>query len=192
MATKNRGKIEEIKKILTALPFEVVAMNEVGINIDVEEDGTTFEENSLKKARQICEVSKTIVIADDSGIEVDFLDGAPGIYSARFGGPGATDRDRNNKLLGMLSGVPFEKRTARFVCAIAVAFPDGRCFTVCDTCEGFIAFEGKGNDGFGYDPLFYVEQYDKTMAELGMEIKNKISHRAKALSKMAVKIQDYI
>jgi len=192
VATKNRGKIEEIKKVLSNLHFDVVAMNEIGINIDVVEDGTTFEENSLKKAQQICEVSNTIVIADDSGLEVDFLDGAPGIYSARFGGPEATDSDKNNKLLDMLRNVPFEKRTARFVCAIAVAFPDGRSFVVRDTCEGFITFECKGNNGFGYDPLFYVQQYDKTMAELGMEIKNKISHRAKALSQMVVKIKDYL
>lgn len=192
VATKNRGKIEEIKKVLADMPFDVAAMNEVGIDIDVEEDGTTFEENSLKKATQICEISKTIVIADDSGIEVDFLNGAPGIYSARFGGPGATDEDKNKKLLSMLAEVPFEKRTARFVCAIAVAFPDGRSFTVRDTCEGIIAFEGKGNNGFGYDPLFFLEQYDKTMAELDMDVKNKISHRGKALKSMAVKLEDYL
>lgn len=192
VATKNKGKITEIKKVLSAIPFDVVAMSDMGINIDVNEDGTTFEENSMKKAKEICQVSNTVVMADDSGLEVDFLNGAPGIYSARFGGPEATDSDRNEKLLIMLSGVPFEKRTARFVCAIAIAFPDGRSFFVRDTCEGFIGFECKGSNGFGYDPLFYVQQYEKTMAELEMDIKNKISHRAKALTKMADKIVDYL
>jgi XTP/dITP diphosphohydrolase len=192
VATKNKGKLAEIKKVLSDIPFEVVAMSDIGISIDVNEDGTTFEENSMKKANEICVVSNTIVMADDSGLEVDFLNGAPGIYSARFGGPEATDKDKNEKLLNMLTAVPFEQRTARFVCAIAIAFPDGRSFVVRDTCEGFIGFECKGNNGFGYDPLFYVPQYEKTMAELGMDIKNKISHRAKALNKMAVKIQDYL
>ncbi|HEY5585345.1 MAG TPA: XTP/dITP diphosphatase [Ruminiclostridium sp.] len=192
VATKNKGKLEEIKKVLLNMTFDVVAMSDMNINIDVDEDGSTFEENSLKKAIEICKVSKTIVMADDSGIEVDFLNGAPGIYSARFGGPEATDNDRNDKLLNMLKDVPFEQRTARFVCAIAIAFPDGRSFVVRDTCEGFIDFEGKGNNGFGYDPLFYMQQYEKTMAELGTDIKNQISHRAKALAKMAVKIVDYL
>jgi len=192
VATKNNGKIAEIKKVLSNMPFAVVAMSELGINIDVNENGATFEENSLKKAVEICEVSKTIVMADDSGIEVDFLNGAPGIYSARFGGIEATDNDRNEKLLNMLKDVPFEKRTARFVCAIAVAFPDGRSFVVRDTCEGYIGVECKGSNGFGYDPLFYMKQYEKTMAELGMDIKNKISHRAKALAKMVDKIVEYL
>lgn len=192
VATKNKGKIEEIKKVLSNMPFDIVTMSDRGIDIDVDEDGTTFEENSMKKAREICQISKTIVMADDSGLEVDFLDGAPGIYSARFGGLEATDNDRNEKLLNMLKDVPFEKRTARFVCAIAVAFPDGRSFVVRDECEGFIDFDCKGINGFGYDPLFYIEQYKKTMAELGIDIKNQISHRAKALTKMAVKIVEYL
>jgi XTP/dITP diphosphohydrolase len=192
VATKNKGKIKEIKKVLSDMPFDVVSMNEAGINIDVDEDGTTFEENALKKAVEICKVSKNIVMADDSGLEVDFLNGAPGIYSARFGGPEATDEDRNIKLLNMLKDVPFEQRTARFVCAIAVAFPDGRSFVVRDACEGLIDFECKGNNGFGYDPLFFVEQYEKTMAELDMDIKNQISHRAKALAKMVKKFEQYL
>ena len=192
VATKNEGKITEIKKVLQTMPFEVLSMGDIGIAVDVVEDGKTFEENSLKKAVEICSICKTIVIADDSGIEVDYLDGAPGIYSARFGGPEATDEDRNEKLLYMLKDVPFEKRTARFVCAIAVAFPDGRSFAVRDNCEGFVDFKCKGDNGFGYDPLFYVREYDKTMAELSMDIKNKISHRAKALEKMAERIKDYL
>lgn len=192
VATKNKGKIVEIKKVLSNMPFDVVTMSDLGINIDVDEDGTTFEENSMKKAKEICRLSRTIVMADDSGLEVDFLNGAPGIFSARFGGPEATDKDKNEKLLDMLKDVPFEQRTARFVCAIAVAFPDGRSFVVRDICEGFIGFECKGDNGFGYDPLFYVEQYEKTMAELSIDIKNEISHRAKALKRMADKIVDYL
>lgn len=192
VATKNKGKIAEIKKVLMSIPFEIVPMNEIGIEIDVVEDGTTFEENALKKATEICKVSKNIVLSDDSGIEVDYLDGRPGIYSARFGGTDATDEDRNKILLNMLKDIPFEQRSARYVCAIAVAFPDGRYFVVRDTCEGFVGTECRGENGFGYDPLFYVRDYDKTMAELSMDIKNRISHRAKALEKMAVKIVDYL
>jgi len=192
VATKNKGKIAEIKKVLQEMPFEVFSMGDIGIAAEVVEDGKTFQENSLKKAVEICNICRSVVIADDSGIEVDYLDGAPGIYSARFGGRDATDQDRNAKLLHMLENVPYEKRTARFVCAIAVAFPDGRSFVVKDTCEGFVDFQCKGENGFGYDPLFYVAEYRKTMAELSMDIKNKISHRAKALEKMAVAIKDYL
>lgn len=192
VATKNKGKIAEIKEVLQYMPFEILSMGDMGITIDVVEDGKTFEENSLKKAIEICRISNTIVIADDSGIEVDYLDGAPGIYSARFGGQEATDEDRNAKLLDMMKGVPFEKRTARFVCAIAVAFPDGRSFVVRDTCEGFVDTECKGDNGFGYDPLFYIHEYGKSMAEISMDIKNKISHRAKALNKMSVKMKEFL
>lgn len=192
VATKNKGKITEIKKVLQDMPFEVLSMGDIGITVDVVEDGKTFEENSLKKAVEICEICRTIVIADDSGIEVDYLDGAPGIYSARFGGPEASDADRNEKLLNMLSNVPFEKRTARYVCAIAVAFPDGKSFVVKDTCEGYVDFKCKGDNGFGYDPLFYISDYDMTMAEISMEIKNRISHRAKALKKMSEELSNYL
>lgn len=192
VATKNKGKISEIKKVLSGLPFDVISMNEAGIDIDVVEDGKTFEENSLKKALEICKVTKSMVMADDSGLEVDFLDGAPGIYSARFAGPEASDSDKNEKLLDLLKDVPFEQRTARFVCAIAVAFPDGRHFVVRGTCEGFIDFECKGNNGFGYDPLFFIQQYDRTMAEIDADVKNEISHRAKALAQMQEKLQNYL
>ncbi len=192
VATKNKGKITEIKEVLKHMPFEVLSMGDMDITIDVVEDGKTFEENSLKKAIEICRISNTIVIADDSGIEVDYLEGAPGIYSARFGGPEATDEDRNYKLLDMLKGVPFEKRTARFVCAIAVAFPDGRSFVVRDTCEGYVDTECRGDNGFGYDPLFHIHEYGKSMAEISMDVKNKISHRAKALNKMAAKLNEFI
>ncbi len=192
VATKNKGKIIEIKQVLSGLQLDVISMNEAGIDIDVVEDGSTFEENSLKKALEISKVSNSMVLADDSGLEVDFLDGAPGIYSARFAGPEASDADKNKKLLEMLKDVPFEKRTARFVCAIAVVFPDGRDFVVRGTCEGFIGFECKGSNGFGYDPLFFIQQFDKTMAEIDSDLKNKISHRAKALALMQDKLQKYL
>ncbi len=192
VATKNKGKIIEIKQVLSGLQLDVISMNEAGIDIDVVEDGSTFEENSLKKALEISKVSNSMVLADDSGLEVDFLDGAPGIYSARFAGPEASDADKNKKLLEMLKDVPFEKRTARFVCAIAVVFPDGRDFVVRGTCEGFIDFECKGSNGFGYDPLFFIQQFDKTMAEIDSDLKNKISHRAKALALMQDKLQKYL
>lgn len=192
VATKNKGKIAEIKKVLSKLPFDVVSMGDMGINIDVEEDGTTFEENSIKKASEISKITNSIVMADDSGIEVDYLNGAPGIYSARFGGPEASDDDRNIKLLEMLKEVPFEKRTARFVCAIAVVFPNGRSFVMRGTCEGFVDFECKGKNGFGYDPLFFVQEYGKTMGELDAEIKNKISHRAKALALMEARMESFL
>jgi XTP/dITP diphosphohydrolase len=192
VATKNRGKIVEIKQVLSGLPFEIMSMTEAGIDIDVVEDGTTFEENSLKKALEICKVSNSIVMADDSGLEVDFLNGAPGIYSARFAGPDASDEDKNNKLLTLMKDVPFEKRTARFVCAIAVAFPDGNSFAVRGTCEGFIDFECKGNNGFGYDPLFFLQQYNRTMAEIDANDKNTISHRGKALAQMQAKLSELI
>jgi XTP/dITP diphosphohydrolase len=192
VATKNKGKIVEIKQVLSGMPFEIISMVEAGIDIDVVEDGTTFEENSLKKALEICKVSNSIVMADDSGLEVDFLNGAPGMYSARFAGPDASDEDKNNKIMTLMKDVPFEKRTARFVCAIAVAFPDGRSFAVRGTCEGFIDFECKGNNGFGYDPLFFLQQYNRTMAEIGADVKNKISHRANALAQMQVKLTELI
>ncbi len=192
VATKNKGKIIEIKQVLSGLQLDVIAMNEAGIDIDVVEDGSTFEENSLKKALEISKVSNSMVLADDSGLEVDFLDGAPGIYSARFAGPEASDADKNKKLLEMLKDIPFEKRTARFVCAIAVVFPDGRDFVVRGTCEGFIDFECKGSNGFGYDPLFFIQQFDKTMAEIDSDLKNRISHRAKALALMQEKLQKYL
>ncbi|MDF2524294.1 MAG: non-canonical purine pyrophosphatase, rdgB/HAM1 family [Clostridiales bacterium] len=182
IATKNKGKIKEIREILKELPFEIVSMTEAGFNEDIEENGSTFEENALIKAREIMKASGGIVMADDSGLEVDFLNGAPGIFSARFGGEGASDTDRNNKLLGLLENVPFEKRTARFVCAIAVVFQDKEELVLKGTCEGYIAFKPSGSNGFGYDPLFYLPEFDKTMAEISSEDKNGISHRSKALN----------
>lgn len=184
VATKNKGKLKEIKEILADFPYEVLSMEQAGIDIEIEENGSTFEENALIKARAIADITGGIVIADDSGLAVDYLDGAPGIYSSRFAGEGATDEEKNLKLLGLLEGLPIEKRSARFVCAVAVVFPDGRHFTVRGICEGYIGNKPSGANGFGYDPLFCIPGQGKTVAELDSDVKNAISHRGKALRLM--------
>lgn len=189
VATRNKGKLKEIKEILDGFQFEVLSMEEAGIYKDIEEYGTTFEENALIKAEEVFRLTGEMVMADDSGLEVDYLNGAPGVYSSRFAGEGATDGDRNNKLLDLLRDVPFEKRTARFVCAIAVVLPDGRHFAVKGTCEGYIGFKPEGDNGFGYDPLFYIPQYDITIAQMRSEEKNAISHRGKALGLMVEELK---
>jgi XTP/dITP diphosphohydrolase len=185
IASKNKHKLEEIKDILGELPLLIQSMDEVGLTqLEVIEDGETFEENSMKKAKEIMALTGKIALADDSGLAVDVLNGEPGVYSARFSGEGATDRKNNEKLLEMMENVPFEKRTARFVSVISVTFPNGKEIVVRGECEGMIGFEEKGSHGFGYDPLFIIPEYNKTFSELGTEIKNKISHRAKALEKL--------
>ncbi len=189
VASKNKGKLKEIEEILTGLPFKVISMGEAGIDKDIEEYGSTFEENALIKAREIHAITGDMVMADDSGLEVDYLQGAPGIYSSRFAGEGATDTDKNNKLLKMLEGVPFEKRTARFVCVIAVVFSDGSDFTVKGICEGHIAAEPVGEKGFGYDPLFFMPEYNMTTAQMDSGRKNNISHRGKALRLMVEELK---
>lgn len=183
-ATKNKGKLEEIAQLLSALPYDVISMTEAGMTDDIDETGATFEENALIKARAVWRVTGETVIADDSGLEVDHLGGAPGVYSARYAGEGATDADRNKKLLSALAGVPAEKRSARFVCATALIFPDGRELVVRGTCEGYIADGPAGYNGFGYDPLFYVPEFGLTIAQMGAELKNSISHRGNALRKI--------
>lgn len=190
-ATRNKGKLDEIKEILSGFPFKVISMEEAGIFEDIEETGSTFEENALIKAKEVCKLTGGIVMADDSGLEVDFLNGAPGIYSARFAGEGASDKDKNNKLLKLLEGVPMEKRTARFVCAIAVVFPDFTHFTVRGTCEGYIANKPEGSNGFGYDPLFYMKEYKMTTAQMEPGRKHAISHRGKALRLMVEKLHSW-
>lgn len=189
-ATKNKGKLKEIEEILSGLPFEVISMEEAGVLDDIEEYGSTFEENALIKAREVYKATNEMVMADDSGLEVDYLDGAPGIYSSRFAGEGASDEDRNNKLLSLLEGVPFEERKARFVCVIAVILPGGEEFTVRGTCEGYIGFEPQGTNGFGYDPLFYVPEYDMTSAQMESSKKHEISHRGKALRMMVEELKE--
>ena len=189
-ATGNKGKLKEIKEILAAFPLDVVSMGEAGIHDEIEETGKTFEENAVIKASYISGITNDIVMADDSGLEVDYLNGEPGIYSSRFAGEGASDEDKNKKLLRLLQGVPFEKRTARFVCAVAVVFPSGRSFTVKGTCEGYIGEKPAGINGFGYDPLFYVPGYKMTIAEMDIETKNRISHRGKALRMMVEELKN--
>jgi len=189
VASKNKGKLKEIQEILRDFPFEVLSMQDVGINEDIEEYGTTFEDNALIKARGVQKKTGGIVMADDSGLEVDYLNGAPGIYSSRFAGEGASDEDRNNKLLSLLEGVPFEKRKARFVCAIAVVLPDGEEFTVRGICDGYIGFKPEGKNGFGYDPLFFLPDYNMTTAQMEPKEKHKISHRGKALEMMVKELR---
>ncbi len=189
VATRNKGKIKEIREILAGFPFEIITMEEAGVTDEIQENGSTFEENALIKARAVFEKTGGFVMADDSGLEVDYLDGAPGVYSARFAGMGASDDDNNKKLLSLMEGVPLEKRTARFVCAIAVVLPDGSYFIVRGTCEGFIGFKPEGDQGFGYDPLFFMPEYGKTIAQMKPSLKNAISHRGKALRLMAEELR---
>ena len=180
-ATGNQGKMKEIRDILGDLDIELLSLKDAGIQADIVEDGKTFEENAQIKARTVCSLTGEIVLADDSGLEIDYLNKEPGIYSARYMGEDTSYRIKNANLIERLNGVPDEKRTARFVCAIAAAFPDGTMKTVRATMEGRIGYEEKGGNGFGYDPIFYLPEYGCTSAELSMEEKNKISHRGKAL-----------
>lgn len=180
-ATGNQGKMKEIREILGDLDIELLSLKDAGIQADIVEDGKTFEENAQIKAKTICDLTGEIVLADDSGLEIDYLNKEPGIYSARYMGEDTSYRIKNANLIERLNGVPDEKRTARFVCAIAAAFPDGTMKTVRATMEGRIGYEEKGENGFGYDPIFYLPEYGCTSAELSMEEKNKISHRGKAL-----------
>ena len=179
-ATGNADKMKEIREILADLDAEILSMKEAGIQADIVEDGKTFEENAVIKATAISKLTGEIVLADDSGLEIDYLNKEPGVYSARYMGEHTDYHTKNASLIKRLEGVPDEKRTARFVCAIAAAFPDGRVETVRGTMEGRIGYEEKGENGFGYDPIFLPE-YGCTSAELSMEEKNKISHRGKAL-----------
>lgn len=184
-ATGNENKMKEIRMILADLGMPILSMKEAGISVDVVEDGTTFEENALIKATEIAkEVDNCIVLADDSGLEIDYLNGEPGIYSARYAGENTSYDIKNNLLLERLTGVPDEERTARFVCAIAAAFPDGTYEIVRGTIEGRIGYEIAGENGFGYDPIFYVPEYGCTTAEMDPEMKNKLSHRGNALRAM--------
>ncbi|NDL67186.1 XTP/dITP diphosphatase [Anaerotalea alkaliphila] len=190
-ATKNQGKIREINEIMKGSGFYVVPMEEAGIDLDVEEDGSTFEENAIKKAVEIMEASNSIVLADDSGLEVDHLDKAPGVYSARFAGVDTPYAVKNQMIMDKLADVHGEDRSARFVCVVAAAFPDGRVATTRGTIEGRIAYESKGDHGFGYDPIFYVPSHGCTTAEMPLELKNRLSHRGKALEAMKQILMEY-
>lgn len=186
-ATGNENKMKEIRMILSDLGMPILSMKEAGIDVDVVEDGTTFEENALIKASEIAKyVENCIVLADDSGLEIDYLNKEPGIYSARYAGENTPYEIKNQMLIDRLEGVADEQRTARFVCAIAAIFPDGSHEVVRGTIEGRIGYESAGENGFGYDPIFYLPEYGCTTAELDPEKKNELSHRGNALRAMRV------
>ena len=180
LASNNKDKVKEVKEILKG--YDIISMKEAGIDVDIEENGTTFEENALIKARAIMKLTGQITLADDSGLEIDYLNKAPGVYSARFMGHDTSYDIKNKALIQKLEGVKGSDRSGRFVCAIAVCFPDGREIVKRGTMEGLIAEEIKGDNGFGYDPIVYLPEYGKTSGELAPEEKNKISHRGKALA----------
>lgn len=183
LATNNKGKVREFKSLLQGIPFQIVTLSEMGITNDVEETDESFEANARLKAETLAAESGLLTLADDSGLEVDALGGEPGPLSARYAGEDASDSERIHYLLSKLKDVPEEKRTARFRCVIAIAAPDGRVEFCTGECRGMITTAPKGNRGFGYDPIFYVPELGKTMAELPSEGKNSISHRARAAEK---------
>ena len=183
-ATGNAGKMREIREIMADMDMEICSMKEAGISLDIEENGTTFEENAQIKAKAVAACTKDIVLADDSGLEVDYLNKEPGVYSARYLGEDTSYDIKNQALLDRLDGVPDEKRTARFVCAIAAVLPDGSHEVVRGTMEGIIGHEIAGENGFGYDPIFYLPECGCTSAELAPEEKNRRSHRGEGLRKM--------
>jgi len=184
LASKNKGKIREIETTLSIPSLMFQSLNDFPDLPEIIEDGSSFLENALKKARTIGQTLHLPVLADDSGLEVAGLQGAPGIFSARFAGPQATDTENNEKLLALLKGLPEAERVARFVCVLVFYQPSGEWFQTQGICEGRIAQAPRGDQGFGYDPIFYVPQFGKTMAQIPLEVKNRISHRAKALEKM--------
>ena len=193
-ATGNQNKMREIREIMGNLPMEILSMKEAGIKADIEEDGTTFEENAVIKAKAVADLlpekdKEAIVLADDSGLEIDALNGEPGIYSARYMGEDTSYHIKNAELIRRLEEVPVEKRTARFVCAVAAVLPDRTCLTVRGTIEGRIGYEERGSNGFGYDPIFMLPDMSCTTAELPPEEKNRISHRGKALRLMEEKLR---
>ena len=192
VGSNNKGKIVEIKEILGKYFNEIVSLKEAGIELNVVEDGVTFFENAEKKAKEAFAITKCATLADDSGIVVDALDGRPGVYSARFAGETATDDENNDLMLKLMEGVPKDKRSARFVCTLVLYLPDGNMISAEGTCEGTIFTETRGTNGFGYDSLFFVEKYGKTMAEIDPSEKNKISHRYKALVALMKKLDNYI
>lgn len=187
-ATTNQGKMKEIKMILSDLDYEIVSLKDIDVKVDIDENGTTFEENAIIKAKTICELTGQMVLADDSGLEVDYMDKAPGVYSARFMGEDTPYSVKNQAIIDKLKDAKGDERSARFVCVIAAAFPDGRVITTRGTIEGLISNEERGFNGFGYDPLLYVPEYNMTTGEMEAEMKNKISHRGKALELMKEKL----
>lgn len=192
-ATGNQGKMREIREILAGEDVEILSMKEAGITLDIIEDGTTFTENAIIKAKAVAaapQAQQAIVLADDSGLEVDYLNKEPGIYSARYMGEDTSYKIKNQNIIDRLEGVPKEKRTARFVCAIAAVLPNKEVITTEGTIEGYIGWKEAGTNGFGYDPIFYVDQYNCSTAELSAEVKNELSHRGKALRAMKERLAE--
>jgi XTP/dITP diphosphohydrolase len=192
VATRNRNKVRELQALLAHTKLTLCSYRDFRDLPEIEEDGRTFDENATKKAVTLAKHTGLLTIADDSGLEVDALDGRPGVMSARYAGPEATDRENNEKLLAELRNVPEGRRTARFRCAIALANPAGLIAVVEGVCEGRITTEERGSEGFGYDPLFVKEDSVKTFAELPLELKNRVSHRALALERALLVIEDYL
>ena len=187
-ATKNTGKLKEIALVMKEAGIELISMAEAGMDIDIPEVGETFMENALTKAETIAKISKRPAMADDSGLEIDYMDKLPGVHSALYLGVDTPYSIRNKKILDMLKDVPFDKRTARFVCVMAYVSPEGKVLTAEASMDGYIAYEEKGENGFGYDPIFFLPEYNMTSAELTTDEKNKISHRGKALRLILEKI----
>lgn len=188
IATGNQDKVKEINEILSGTDFTAISMKEAGVNPDIIEDGDTFEENALIKAKAVHDLLGGYVMADDSGLCIDYLDGAPGVYSARFCGENSSYEEKFKKINEMLDGAKDEERTAKFVCAIAVVRPDGTNFVVRGEICGLLLKEPVGENGFGYDPIFYVPEFGMTTAQMPLEQKNSISHRGQALKKMVAKL----
>ena len=183
-ATTNENKVREVNMMMEDFDVDLCTMKQAGVDVDIVEDGVTFEENAIIKAKTIMEITGEIAIADDSGLEVDYLDGAPGIYSARFLGEDTSYDIKNQYIIDKLKDAKGSERSARFVCAMAVAFPNGEILTCKGTIEGVIAYEQKGKNGFGYDPIVYVPEFEMTTGEMSPQLKNSISHRGKALEQM--------
>lgn len=191
-ATSNQGKMDEIRMIMKDCPLPIVSLKEAGIDADIEENGKTFEENAIIKAETIMKLTGCLTLADDSGLEVDYINKEPGVLSARYLGYDTPYDIKNQSIIDRLKEAKGEERSARFVCAIAASFPDGTNITTRGTIEGRIGYEEVGDNGFGYDPIMYVPEYDKTTAQMDSEFKNKISHRGKALRQMWEEIKDRI
>ncbi len=191
-ATGNKDKMREIREIMSDMDVEIYSMKEAGINVEIIEDGQTFEDNARIKAETIAKYTDAIVLADDSGLEIDYLNKEPGVYSARYMGEDTSYTIKNQALLDRLAGVPKEKRTARFVCAIAAVLPDKKVLITRKTMEGYIGEKPDGENGFGYDPILYLDEYGCSSAALSREQKNEISHRGKALRAMRDLLKSYI
>ena len=192
LATKNRGKVKELASMLRDMDVDVCSIDDVAGVPEIVEDGSTFFENAFKKAKTVAEATGLVSIGDDSGLEVDALDGAPGVYSARFSGAGGDDEANNRKLLDVMKGIPDDRRTARFRCVVVAFHPSGRWISAEGTCEGMIGREPRGTGGFGYDPVFVLPSSGLTMAEISREEKNRISHRGEAFRKIMQKLREML